>query len=283
MSEAPPAFTCRAEITLDDPERVLADLLAHMEEHVTVTRSESGARLESPFAVVEITQMAGTVTLDVTAPAAEILPLVRQFVAEHVFEFGGEAAQIVWSDETPAGSLPPRFGEVRVLRAFDVTPQMRRVVFTSDRAGAFAEAGAGYHIRLLIPPEGRTPRWPVQRPDGRLDWPEGEDALAIRVYTIRAVDAAAGTLEVDFVLHGDRAAGPGHTPCPGADFARRAKPGDVAGMIGPGGDGLPEADHMVLLGDEAALPAMARMLAEAPPGATITAFAEIAGDRKSVV
>ncbi len=109
----------------------------------------------------------------------------------------------------------------------------------------------------------------MQRPDGRLEWPDGEDALTSRVYTIRAVDQTAGTLAVDFALHEG-----GHSP--GADFARRARPGDAVGLLGPGGDGRPEGKRLLLLGDEAALPAIARMIAELPQGTAVSAIVEVA-------
>ncbi|WID99544.1 iron chelate uptake ABC transporter family permease subunit [Bosea vestrisii] len=44
-------------------------------------------------------------------------------------------------------------------------------------------------------------------------------AVATRYYTIRRIDAAAGWVEIDFVLH--------EAPGPAGDFARFARPGDI--------------------------------------------------------
>ncbi|WP_294929822.1 siderophore-interacting protein [uncultured Paracoccus sp.] len=260
-------FRNRAVVVLDDAGRVLDELLDHMSEHATVTRTDDGARLESPFGTVDILRLSETVLVDVVAPSVEILALIRAFIAEHVFEFAGEGTRIDWSGDGLGDSLPPQFRLLRVTDAFDLTPRMRRVVFACDTRGLDAP-DAGYHIRLLLPPEGREPRWPVQRADGRLDWPQGKDALVSRVYTIREVNADAGTIAIDFVLHEGGAS-------PGADFARRAQVGNVVGLMGPGGDGRPEGRRLLLLGDEAALPAIARMIAEMPAATEIDAFIEV--------
>lgn len=72
---------------------------------------------------------------------------------------------------------------------------------------------------------------------------------ATRYYTIRRIDAAAGWLEIDFVLH--------EAPGLAGDFARLARPGDICGMSGPCGLGVKPAGHYLLAGDETALPAIA--------------------------
>jgi NADPH-dependent ferric siderophore reductase len=101
-------------------------------------------------------------------------------------------------------------------------------------------------------------------------WPGGEDALTVRVYTIREIDAGAGWVDVDFVLHED-----GDTPA--ATFAEKARPGDVIGMIGPGGGGVPESRNLLLLGDDTAMPAISRILAEMPAGTAARAIVEVNG------
>jgi len=125
-------------------------------------------------------------------------------------------------------------------------------------------------VRLVVPPKGRAPVWPGLRADGRVDWPQGEDELLVRVYTIRAVDAQRGELWVDFLQHPT----PG-VKTPGADFARDAQPGDIAALLGPGGGSLPVAGSILLTGDESALPAIARIAAEVPAGTRIRAIVEV--------
>ena len=54
-------------------------------------------------------------------------------------------------------------------------------------------------------------------------WPAGEARPTIRTYTVRRFDAAAGELDVDFVLH------EGHGPA--AAWARDARPGAWVGRL----------------------------------------------------
>lgn len=267
------AFRTRAVIALDDPDPVLSALLDHLEEHATVIRNDAGARLTSPFGTVDITRYADTVQVDVASGSAEILAMMKVFIAEHVFEFAGEAASVAWSGEGAGDTRPPQFQTLVVSQAFDVTPLMRRVVFACENAAAYAAPEAGYHVRLLLPPAGRPPRWPSLAADGRMEWPAGEDALTSRVYTIRSVDAATNGVAVDFVLHGGGGS-------PGADFARGARPGDVVGILGPGGDGAPDAKRLLLLGDEAALPAIARMAESLPADCRATVLVEVEDERE---
>ncbi|WP_102160661.1 siderophore-interacting protein [Zhihengliuella halotolerans] len=91
-----------------------------------------------------------------------------------------------------------------------------------------------------------------------------------RTYTVRRVDHAAGTIDVDFVIHGDEGlAGP---------WAANAAPGDVVCFMGPGGMYAPdpEADWHLLVGDESALPAISTALEAMDPAARGEAYLEVA-------
>jgi NADPH-dependent ferric siderophore reductase len=76
----------------------------------------------------------------------------------------------------------------------------------------------------------------------------------IRSYTVRRFDAAAGELDVDFVLHGAHG--------PAAAWAAAAEPGDWVGVSDPGGRYRPDptARAHLVIGDESALPAIATVL-----------------------
>ena len=111
------------------------------------------------------------------------------------------------------------------------------------------------HFRLLLPPRGRAPVWPRTGDDGRILWPEGEDALHRPVYTFRALDIAAGRADVDIFLHEDgRVTG----------WTGVATTGETVGLMGPAGRALGEPDWIALFGDETALPAISRHLATLP-------------------
>lgn len=142
-----------------------------------------------------------------------------------------------------------------VVSVRDIAPRMRRVTFAGQDLGRF-ETNENIHARLVLPPPelGRD-NWARLDPGGRLDVERIRPRY--RKYTIRRVDAARGVLDIDFVLH--------HASGPGSDFARQAQPGDLLGIIGPGGRSIGPADWHLIAGDDAALPAIAR-IAEMLPG-----------------
>ena len=100
----------------------------------------------------------------------------------------------------------------------------------------------------------------------------GEDIPVTRTYTVRSVDREAGTLTLDFVVHGDEGlAGP---------WARDAQPGDRVAFMGPGGaySPDPQADWHLLAGDLSAVPAIAAALEAMPDDARGLAFLVVDSD-----
>ncbi|MFL5158906.1 MAG: siderophore-interacting protein [Microvirga sp.] len=149
--------------------------------------------------------------------------------------------------ERPRQRPPLSRWALRVVDSVDVEPNMRRVVLTADDIGEFAYK-PGQAIVLMIPlADGET---------GRRD------------YTIRGMDRTAGTISIDFVLHGE-------TPAP--TWARQAKPGDMIEARGPRGGTVlrPDADWHLLTGDETCIPAIAHILVTMPVGAKAFVFIEV--------
>ncbi|HEV7212182.1 MAG TPA: siderophore-interacting protein, partial [Blastococcus sp.] len=131
-----------------------------------------------------------------------------------------------------------------------------------------AVAAAGPTVNLLVPRVGdAAPRWPHVARDGRIVWPEGSHGISLRSYTARRQDPCAGTLDIDFVLHGDG---------PAAGWAAAAAPGALLGVAGAGALGARPAGYLLLAGDETALPAISRILAEAPSTTGGLALVEVA-------
>lgn len=251
-----------------DPAFMLDTLQEHLGEHFDIARVDNRMTVKTEAGEFALAIDGSGLQIALAATSAERLQLARTMLAEYLFYFAGEdPMELTWSDPPPP-TAPANLHEVRVVSTETVTPHMLRVKFACADVTPFI--GGNMHIRLLAPPKGRPPVWPVIGDDGRIKWPEGEDALLIRVYTIRFVDVARGELWVDFLQH----PAPGITT-PGADFARDAKPGDRAAFLGPGGGGLPEAGRIFLAGDEAALPAIARIAAEAPAGTKLSAIIEV--------
>jgi NADPH-dependent ferric siderophore reductase len=147
-----------------------------------------------------------------------------------------------------------------------VTPSVRRVLLAGTAAAVTA---AGPTVNVLVPRVGDlAPRWPHVARDGRIVWPDGAHGVSLRSYTARRQDPAAGEVEMDFVLHGDG---------PAAAWAGAAEAGALLGVAGGGALGHRPAGRLLLVGDETALPAISRILAEAPPTAVGIALVEVAG------
>jgi NADPH-dependent ferric siderophore reductase len=162
----------------------------------------------------------------------------------------------------------PRLLQVR--RRAQVTPHVVRVTLAGDELAGFPGDGPDRRIKMFFPVPGQERPAVPRASTGGPVWPAGEARPAIRTYTVRRHDAAAGELDVDFVLH------EGHGPA--AAWARDARPGAWVGVSEPGGryEPDPTADFHVVIGDETALPAVATVLDALPPGVPVLALLEVA-------
>lgn len=97
-----------------------------------------------------------------------------------------------------------------------------------------------------------------------------EEHPIMRTYTVRRFDAEARELWIDVVTHGHGIA---------ATWAREAAPGDEIHVRGPSGAYRPDpaADHHLLVGDEAAVPAIGLTLESLTPDQSATVFLEVDG------
>lgn len=171
---------------------------------------------------------------------------------------------------------------VRVTGVERITPRTARITFTGDALPRLMEDRPDQQMKLCLPREGRSVA------EGLLPEQDAEDTYGMRWYeaflaipearrpwlrgfTVRAYDRERNAMAVDFVLHGDGG--------PASRWGAASRPGDVLGMVGPSSlyaRPLPEAERMLLAGDETALPAIATVL-EALPGTTSAlVYAEIA-------
>ncbi|MCF6370298.1 DUF2218 domain-containing protein [Rhizobium halophilum] len=265
---AMPTFKLSGVALPTDPLFMLDEVCEHFVEHSEVQRDQDVLILKCEIGTADIRLADNRLMIDLTCPTEEALHLTRNMIAEHLFYFAGEEPfELSWESPPPVTRLP-NMHEVTVVSAENVTPRMRRVKFACNDIEPFVDGDM--HVRLLVPPKGRAPIWPGLGDDGRIAWPKGEDEILVRVYTIRAVDLDRRELWVDFVQH----PAPG-IETPGADFARDAQPGDKVALIVPGGGDFPKGETVLLAGDETALPAIARIAAEAPAGTRITAIIEV--------
>lgn len=150
-----------------------------------------------------------------------------------------------------------------------LTAGMIRIVLGGDDVADFASTGVGdEYLRVFLPAVGeREPVLPFATTDS-WDYPEGVTPSPMRTYTVRAVDPLAGTLTIDFVVHEGGVA---------ATWAQHARVGDVVGLNSPSGLYAPPADleWQVLLADATGLPAVARLVEQAPAGVRTRVVVEV--------
>ncbi len=267
MSEMPRVFTATAEIVLPSPKSTMQALCARFREFGEVSGRGRCRRIETGFGAADVEDCGKCLKICAFGKDEVALAYVKLAMAEHLLNLADSAPTIVWYGDGAAGAPLPYFREMRVKRIADVTPHMRRLTLTGENLTRFAEGGL--HVRLLLPRDRSVePQWPVMGEDGRPKWPEGDARPDVRIYTLRRVNADAGEVDIDFVLHEGAS-------MPGAKFGAEAKIGDVLGMTGPGGGKVPEADWYLLLGDETAIPAIARILERLPAEATAIVRIEV--------
>ena len=155
---------------------------------------------------------------------------------------------------------------LQVLRVVDITPRMRRVTLGGPELAGFVSLGSDDHIKLLFP-QNAEEQAALESPSFSIkgDGPQP----AMRDYTPRRYDLSIGELDIDFVLHGD---GPAST------WAEQVQVGQHLYIGGPRGSMIvPDIfDSYLLIGDETAIPAIARRLEELPAGRKVLVVIEIA-------
>jgi NADPH-dependent ferric siderophore reductase len=169
----------------------------------------------------------------------------------------------------PARPARPQI-TLNVAHREQLSPHLVRIVLSGEQFADFVtNESTDKYVKIYFakPGLGLTPPYDVPALREIL---APEDLPVTRTYTVRKVDAAARTLSIDFVVHGDEGlAGP---------WANAAQPGDALTVSGPGGGYAPdpEADWHLFAGDQSALPAIASALEALPKSATGLAFIQVA-------
>lgn len=194
---------------------------------------------------------AGLVALDIDATEASGLQLLRDMIDDRA---GALGLALDWQG-AEAGRLPGNVSLARIDSVARLSPSYVRVAMSGP---ALARFGRGaLHFRLLFGPEGAG--WPMTDAGGVTRWPGGIEAWHRPVYTTRAIETLGGEaarITFDVFLHeGGRV----------TDWCAGLRPGAEIAISGPGGGGSHAAPWMALIGDETAVPVIARILAAAAP------------------
>jgi len=163
--------------------------------------------------------------------------------------------------------LTPRFRQLQVCCTQQLTPHMQRITVSGEALAGFESPSPDDHVKLFFPNSQGEFVLPTPSEKG-FSWPENAEPSPARDYTPRRFDIEKQELILDFVLHGHGVA---------SSWAQQTKIGDSLVVAGPRGSRLlaDDFDHYVLIGDETALPAIARRLEELPAHAHTTVIIEI--------
>ena len=261
------SLVAEARARTRSPEALITRFREHMVDHgMEVSGTLADSRILFPGSAATLRLQEGQIELRIEAANPDRLADAKNIVSGHLDAFApDEALGIVWTGDGALGSgaQPHNFRPLRVVGARDITPRMRRLTLSGDRLERFD--ADQMHVKILIPEPGAEPVWPHVSASGQ---PVFDASLTRRTYTIRSLDLAAGTLDVDFVLHGEES--------PGSRFAIRARPGDRVGIMGPGGGTVVADGWTLVAGDETALPAIARGLESMAPDARGVVVIEVA-------
>ncbi|MCQ9424674.1 siderophore-interacting protein [Pseudomonas sp. LJDD11] len=185
-----------------------------------------------------------------------------------------------------------RIFDIELKQRIEITPSLTRFVFTGPEVQLMNTLAPDQRVKMLFPgTDGVAPQLPH---DG--NWHQtlrglpAEKKPPMRTYTIRALRREQAEVDVEFVLHGETG--------PASSWATHARPGDRLQMVAPdgaqGGDPggyewQPPAGirHVLLIGDETALPAIAgilEQLSDWPQPPQVQAFIEVphATDRQQI-
>jgi NADPH-dependent ferric siderophore reductase len=161
-----------------------------------------------------------------------------------------------------------------VRRTDKITPHLIRITAipaNPPEISRFADLGhTDSYVKVIFKQPGVDYPEPFDMARVRAELPR-DRWPALRSYTLRSVDPRTAQVVIDFVYHGDEGlAGP---------WAANATAGSELLVLGPGGNYAPDptADWHLLVGDEAALPAIAASLTRIPPGAPVHAVIEVDG------
>lgn len=173
---------------------------------------------------------------------------------------------------TSAQRVRSRYRQLDVVTAERITPRVVRVVLGGAELGDFVSTGNDQRIKLCLPRPGQPT--PLGRDRAEVFALPREQQPKQRTYTVRRFDPGRRELTVDLVLHEHEA--------PGSAWAATVRPGEQIVVVGPSPSYQPnpDADRLVLAGDETALPAIAAIAEELPAGTRTSAYVEIADERE---
>lgn len=255
--ENPMIATAHARLELPYP--LLKAWLLAAEVYVDRGHEDTDGTLHLAFGngFVHVSDDAGGSALLLEAQDFQTLQSLRDTVTE-----GAAEAHLtpIWR-ETHQPGKPVNLCIAQLERIEQISPSFRRLWLQGPELQHLL--AGGLHFRLLQGPPGAP--WPTVDARGITQWPGGPAAWHRPIYTMRSIEPAGDDtrISVDIFLHqGGRI----------TDWSETLIPGQDIGLMGPSGGDIPQTSGgavpwFALFGDETALPAIARIVAELPQDA----------------
>ncbi|MEM8796392.1 MAG: siderophore-interacting protein [Pseudomonadota bacterium] len=256
----------KTSVPLKNVSTAFDHLIDHILEHGLPDErfSERHVRFSFENCTIDFLHDDHALQVEVRAPSDNMLFFLKEAAAAHIMGIDKAAgADLRWNDANSTNDgtgRPINFRELTVTKRSEVFPGMIRVTLTGENISGLGLDGM--HVKLMRPasPAATEPTWPSVLPNGVTSWPEGDEQLHVRYFTLRHVREEAGEVDIDIVQHKDGMI---------SDWAIEAMPGDRIGVMGPGGGTVPDVDQSLLVsGDQTALPAIARILESLPDHVT---------------
>lgn len=166
---------------------------------------------------------------------------------------------------TASRTRPYRLFNIELKRRIALSPSMTRFVFGGADVALIRTLAPDQRVKLLFPTSDGEPSALPSQDDwqaARRDLPADRQP-PMRTYTIRALRADVCEVDIDFVLHGETG--------PASRWATHARSGDRLQIVAPAADHRSDPGgyewqppegirHVLLIGDETALPAIAGII-----------------------
>ncbi|MFY0633456.1 MAG: siderophore-interacting protein [Vannielia sp.] len=218
---------------------------------LSADRSETGLLIQARLGQIELRGEGSGTLLRIETQSDGDLQIMRDLLSARLEGMGQKPA---WQDAV-AGRRPANLSVAQVVNVRQLSPSYIRVVVEGEDLARFGEGGL--HFRLLFGPERAD--LPATDEAGVTRWPGGIEAWHRPVYTTREItlEGLAARIGFDVFVHdGGRV----------TEWARTLQPGARIALTGPGGSKLIAGPRWVgLVGDETAVPVIARQLAAQPP------------------
>ncbi|WP_339760704.1 siderophore-interacting protein [uncultured Sulfitobacter sp.] len=221
---------------------------------LNIEREEGGVLVRLGSGSLKVAGDRKTTSLELTAQSPAMLQQLRDAVALRMEKL--ETA-VTWEAVVASSRHPANLSIATVASLERISPSYTRIVIDGPDLARFTEGSL--HFRLLLGPDGAG--WPEIDAGGVTTWPGGGMSAWHRpVYTTRSFELGAdgaARLAFDVFLHdGGRV----------TEWTRDLAVGTEIAITGAGGGGRAtnETKWHCLIGDETAMPVIARMLERLP-------------------